>query len=268
MWILEKTMSELPVLEGLFETIRPGDFYPGGYRGSKFTVKSKTFQIKSYGDGPPTSRIPKGLVDAMEKYANKRTGTIRIRSNGDTLTKLGENDIYLGRMVFGNDREIFNGVQLFPEWKQEGFLWPGPQSSNDVGEKWVVPAPNNNRPHLGRGRREQRVWSIKKRFDVTDLILNYKEQGGRLYVTFNGFIVSPIPITRLRHIDFLGQLKSLNAQETTQISARWIKDRLKRVQPGYGAVPYAMFVVGKLDGNVEQSITDIQNVRDDDEIES
>jgi hypothetical protein len=72
----------------------------------------------------------------------------------------------------------------------------------------------------------------------------------------------------LRHIDFLGQLKSLNAQETTQISARWIKDRLKRVQSGYGAVPYAMFVLGRIDGNVEQSITDIQNVRDDDEIES
>lgn len=268
MWKLEQTVSELPVLEGLIETIRPGDYYPGGYRGSRFTVKSKSFQIKSYGDGPQTSRIPRGLVDAMEKYANKRTGGIRIRSNGDTLTKLGDDDIYLGRMVFGNDREIFNGVKLFPEWKQEGFLWTGSQSSNDVGEKWVVPAPNNNRPYLGRGRREQRVWSIKKRFDVTDLMLNYKEQGGRLYLTFNGFIVSPIAITRLRHIDFLGQLKSLNAQESTQISARWIKDRLKRVQPGYGSVPYAMFVVGKLDDNVEQNIINKQYVRDDEEIES
>ena len=68
MWILEQTVSELPVLEGLVEKIRPGDYYPGGYRGSRFTVKAKTFQIKSYGDGPPTSRIPKGLVDAMEKF--------------------------------------------------------------------------------------------------------------------------------------------------------------------------------------------------------
>ena len=103
---------------------------------------------------------------------------------------------------------------------------------------------------------------------MTDLMLNYKEQGGRLYVTFNGFIVSPIAITRLRHIDFLGQLKSLNAQEVTQISARWIKDRLKRVQPGYGSVPYAMFVVGKLDDNIEQNIINKHIVRDDDEIES
>ena len=268
MWVLEQSISELPVLEGLIETIRPGDYYPGGYRGSRFTVRSKTFQIKSYGDGPSISSIPKGLVDAMEKYANKRTGTIRIRSNGDTLTKLDDNDIYLGRMIFRGGREIFNGVQLFPDWKEEGFLWTGPQSSNDVGEKWVVPAPNNNRPHLGRGRREQRVWSIKKRFDVTDLMLNYKEQGGRLYVTFNGYIVSPIIITRLRHIDVLGQLKTLNGQETTQISARWITDRLKRVQPGYGTAPYAMFVLGKLEGNVEQSITDIENTRDDGEIDS
>ena len=72
MWVLEQTVSELPVLEGLVEMIRPGDYYPGGYRGSRFTVKSKTFQIKSYGDGPLTSRIPKGLVDAMEKPATSR----------------------------------------------------------------------------------------------------------------------------------------------------------------------------------------------------
>ena len=30
----------------------------------------------------------------------------------------------------------------------------------------------------------------KKRFDVTDLMLQYKERGGRLYITFNGYIVS------------------------------------------------------------------------------
>jgi len=268
MWVLEQTVSELPVLEGHIEMIRPGDYYPGGYRGSRFTVKSKTFQIKSYGDGPPTSRIPKGLVDAMEKFANKRTGTIRIRLNGDTLTKFGENDIYLGKMTFGTDREIFNGVQLFPEWKQEVCFWTGPQSSNDIGEKWAVPAYNNNRPHVARGRRENRVWSIKKRFDITDIVLDYKEQGGRVYVTFNGYIVSPIPITRVPRVDILGQLKLLNGKETTQISARWIKDRLKRVASGYRAVPYGMYVLGKLEDNVEQSITNIENIRDDDEIDS
>ena len=268
MWRLEQTISSLPVLDGVVETIRPGDFYPGGFRGSRFTVKAKTFQLKSYGDGPETSRIPTGLVDAMQNHANKKTGAIRIRFNGDTLTKWGENDVYLGKMVYGNDREIFNGVQLFPEWQEKGFVWTGPQSSNDLGEKWVVPAINNNRPYLGRGRREQRIWSIKRRFDVTDLMLRYKEQGGRLYITFNGYIVSPIPINRLRHIDFLGSLRLLNSHEKSQISARWIKDRLKRVGAGYGAAPWPMFVLGKLEDSVEQSLTNIDHVRDDDDLES
>ena len=150
----------------------------------------------------------------------------------------------------------------------KGFLWTGPQSHNDLGEKWVVPAPNYNRPHLGRGRKDQRIWSIKKRFDVTDLMLQYKEQGGRLYITFNGYIVSPIPITRLRNIDFLGTLRELNSREKSQISARWIKDRIKRVQPGYGTVPYPMFVLGRIEDSVEQSLSNLDYVRDDEDLES
>ena len=268
MWTLNQTTSELPVLEGVIETIRPGDYYPGGFRGSKFSVKAKSFQIKSYGDGPITSRIPKGLVDAMQRYAHKSTGIIRVRANGDTLTKLEDNDIYLGKMTYGNDKEIFNGVVLWPEWQGKGFLWTGSQSHNDIGEKWVVPAPNYNRPHLGRGRKDQRIWSIKKRFDVTDLMLQYKEQGGRLYITFNGYIVSPIPITRLRNIDFLGTLRELNSREKSQISARWIKDRIKRVQPGYGTVPYPMFVLGRIEDSVEQSLSNLDYVRDDEDLES
>ena len=74
MWTLNQTTSELPVLEGVIETIRPGDYYPGGFRGSKFSVKAKSFQIKSYGDGPPTSRIPKGLLMQCKGMPTKVQG--------------------------------------------------------------------------------------------------------------------------------------------------------------------------------------------------
>ena len=134
-----------------------------------------------------TSRIPKGLVDAMQRYFHKSTGIIRVRANGDTLTKLGENDIYLGKMTYGNDKEIFNGVDL-ARMAGKGHFY-GRLSHNDLGEKSVVPALNYNRPHLKEDG-NKRIWSIKKRFDVTDLMLQYKEQGGRLYITFNGYIVS------------------------------------------------------------------------------
>ena len=221
----------------------------------------------------PISTASTIIKDSIMGPANKvrfwfNSVATKVKRFGGIVTKIAGvvGKVFAPIAIVTTAWETITGI--IEGWKEEGFLWQGPQSSNDIGEKWVVPAPNNNRPYLGRGRREQRVWSIKKRFDVTDLILQYKEQGGRLYVTFNGYLVSPIPITRIRHFDVLGQLKSLNAKETTQISARWIKDRLKRVQSGYGAVPYAMFVLGKLDGNVEQSITDIQNVRDDDEIDS
>ena len=171
----------------------------------------------------------------MQRYAHKSTGIIRVRANGDTLTKLGDNDIYLGKMTYGNDKEIFNGVVLWPEWQEKGFLWTGPQSHNDL-EKWVVPAPNYNRPHLGRGRKDQRIWSIKK-FDVTDLMLQYKEQGGRLYITFNGYIVSPIPITRLRNIDFFGNFEGTKFQRKKPNFRPMDKRSIKRVQPGYGHHP-------------------------------
>ena len=202
----------------------------------------------------------------MEKYARKRTGSIRIRANGDTITKVEGDDVYLGKMRYGTDKEIFNGLQLFPDHRQKPMLWTGPQSSNDVGEKWVVPAPNNNRPFLGRGRREQRVWSIRKRFDVTDPVLDYKEQGGRVYITFNGYMVAPIPLGRISSINVLGTLRELNEKEATQISARWIKDRLKRVAGGYRAQPYPMVVLGIVEETVNQNLTNLEYVRDDDEL--
>ena len=52
---------------------------------------------------------------------------------------------------------------------------------------------------------------------------------------------------------------------------KYPQDGLKivlNVQPGYGSVPYAMFVIGKLDDNIEQNIINKNFVRDDDEIES
>ena len=135
------------------------------------------------------------------------------------------------------------GKGIFMDWTTITQRW----------EKWVVPAPNYNRPHLGRGRKDQRIWSIKKRFDVTDLMLQYKEQGGR-------FILHSMDTSFRRYqlLDYkyrLGNFEGTKFQrKKPSISARWIKIESK--SNAYGTVPYPMFVLGELD-SVEQSLSNL-----------
>ena len=73
--------------------------------------------------------------------------------------------------------------------------------------------------------------------------IDYTWKGGRVYFTFNGYVVAPIEYPALgNRVDVLDDLASLN--EKHPVSANMVQARLKRSSPPIP--PYPMVVLGKI----------------------
>jgi len=242
-WKLVETATSINQGTGASETLQPGDYYPF-FAGSKFSLTSQAFFMKSYGVQIKASTIPNGLQSARAKYAGRQTGSVRIRWNGDTLAKIADGIVYLGKMV-GVENEIFQGVILNRTFEDSSHrLWAGPQSHLDIGERWVVPLSVNERPKLVRkGRDRSRHYSTEGHPEITQRRIEYSWRGGRVYLTFNGYVVAPIEYPLLgNRVDVLGDLSSLN--QKYPVSANMVQARLKRSSTH--EPPYPMVVLGKI----------------------
>lgn len=240
-WKLVESATTINQENGSNITLRPGDYYPF-FAGSKFSLTSQAFFMKSYGVPVKAATIPNGLQSARAKYAGRQTGSVRIRWNGDTIAKVADGIVYLGKMV-GVENEIFPGVILNRTFEDSSHrLWAGPQSHLDIGERWVVPL--NERPKLVRkGRDRSRHYSTEGHPKTVQRRIDYTWKGGRVYFTFNGYVVAPIGYPALgNRVDVLGDLASLN--EKYPVSANMVQARLKRSSPPIP--PYPMVVLGKL----------------------
>jgi hypothetical protein len=266
MWQVKNMQTDLKLQHGHFETLSPGDYYPGGFRGSKFSVVGGKFCLKTYSDTSPieAETTPIDLLRSMEEFADKKSGTIRIRWNGDILCKNKTNqDIYLGKMTY-KKKEIFPGVLLNPEYKDRAILWTGSQNTLTIGERWTVP--KYNRPRVARGRRDERIFSIDQHLDITNDILNFKPDGGRFYITNFGYIVTPVNFHSINNrISVREELRTLNSNQDSMTSARWIKDRIKRAK--FPQPPYPQIVVGKIDVGPDLNLdrSNLQDIVDDDD---
>ena len=266
MWQVKNIQTELKLQHEHFETLSPGDYYPGGFRGSKFSVIGGKFCLKTYNGTShvEAETIPVDLLRSMEEFAQKKSGTIRIRWNGDILCKDKTNqDIYLGKMTY-KKKDIFPGVLLNSEYKGRAILWTGPQNSQTIGERWTVP--KYKRPKVARGRRDERIFSIDEHLDITNDILNFKQDGGRFYITNFGYIVTPVNFHSISNrISVRDELRALNSNENSMTSARWVKDRIKRAK--FPQPPYPLIVVGKIDIGPDLNLdrSNLQDIVDDDD---
>ena len=89
-WTLENLPSELPRGGERLYTVNPGEVYPAGYIGSKYSlrkIKGKySLSLKSYsGNHVEAKKLPKNLLSTLSTLTGNYSGTIRIRWNGDTL---------------------------------------------------------------------------------------------------------------------------------------------------------------------------------------
>jgi hypothetical protein len=259
-WVLHRSETELPSPDGGSVKIRPGELYPF-YTGTRFSITTSAFFMKSYGEQFRASGVPNGLREARGDYAGRQTGGIRIRWNGDTLARVEDGVVYLGKMT-NLGQEIFEGVQLNrPLDVPTRALWAGPQSHNDIGERWIVPMSVNERPKLVRkGQDKSRSYTYGKHIDITDRRLQYNWRGGRIYVTFNGYVVAPIEYPLIQNrVDVNGDLRGLNKSHPA--SAKMITERIKRASPPQP--PYIFVVLGKLGDDSPHFGIDGQGVQPD-----
>ena len=239
--------------------VAPGQGYPAGYTGSKYTIRRignrYALSLKSYsGNYIEAKRLPSGLLEALRKYQPGFSGTLRIRWNGDTMLapRNGEPSVYLGKMTYGDGAEfLFPGLNL-KQTSPQMCVYAGPQSALDIGEPWSVPARGHIRPKLTRRFRvngvRERINTITEHLKLTDYtIQNLEWDGKRFYITNFGQIVSPITITHLRlnRLDLKDEIEKL-AKEELDTAVRFAMGRIERTHTSYGR-PWVMFYVGHVD---------------------
>ena len=137
-WILEDKPSKI-LVKGELLSFVPGDGYPGGYSGSKYSLRrvgnKYVFSLKSYsGNFVEAKQLPKGLIPAINLHKSGFSGSLRIRWNGDTVLapQNGEPPIYIGKMTYGDGAgKIFHGLDLNQD-SSVFSIYAGPQSALDV----------------------------------------------------------------------------------------------------------------------------------------
>mgnify|MGYP000035110736 FL=1 len=118
-WVLEDKPTNI-MIRGAEVLFNPGDGYPGGYSGSKYSLRRignrYFFSLKSYsGNFVEAKELPKGLIRAINMYKSGFSGSLRIRWNGDTILapQNGEPPLYIGKMIYGeNAGKLFEGLDL------------------------------------------------------------------------------------------------------------------------------------------------------------
>lgn len=257
-WTLEDKPTEI-LVKGELLSFKPGDGYPGGYSGSKYSIRrvgnKYAFSVKSYsGNFVEAKQLPKGLIPAINLHKSGFSGSIRIRWNGDTILapQKGEPPIYIGKMSYGEGAgKIFQGLDL-NQSSSNFSIFAGPQSAMDIGEPWSVPARGHIRPKLTRrfrvdGNRE-RINTATEHLDLTDLVINRLDgwDGKRLYFTNFGQIVSPVTITqfKMNNMDLKDEVEKLRNQNLDN-AVRFSVDRIERTFRSYGR-PWVMMLVGNV----------------------
>ena len=99
-WTLEPVATELPLDENNSITIHPGDDYPPGYTGSKFTIRriqnKYQFSLKSYGNYVDAKTLQKSPIynhSPERKVFWLIEDTMEWRYNLSS-TKLGSRDVH------------------------------------------------------------------------------------------------------------------------------------------------------------------------------
>ena len=267
-WTLENSSSELTMGNGKSYTINPGDGYPAGYIGTKYSLRKikgrYSLSLKSYsGNYVEAEKLPKNLLSTLSSLKGNYSGTIRIRWNGDTLLspENGEPAIYIGKMKYSeNAGKIFPGLDLDRRKDSLISLYSGPQSHLDVGEIWSVPAHGHIRPKLTRRIKfegeKSRINTITEHHDLINFIIhNIQWEGKRIYITNFGNIISPVSIHLLRDkgIDLEKEITNLDSEGLFN-AARFTLDRAKRTFHRFGR-PWVMANIGNIedyDGNGPQ----------------
>ena len=258
-WTLEPIATELPLDENNSITIHPGDDYPPGYTGSKFTIRriqnKYQLSVKSYtGNYVDAKTLPKNLLSTIIRLKGNYSGSLRIRWNGDTILAPQNSgaEMYIGKMTYGDDAgKLFPGLDLDKEKHGRMAVYTGPQSGLDVGEKWSVPAfKSGDRPKLIRRvlRTKDRIKTITEHFKLTDFIVKQLNPAGkRLYVTNFGHIVTPVHNVELRanHIDLLQTIENFNSDGLYNAS-RFTYQKAERSFKESGT-PWVMALIGHID---------------------
>ena len=243
-WTLENLPSELPMGGERLYTVNPGEVYPAGYIGSKYSlrkIKGKySLSLKSYsGNHVEAKKLPKNLLSTLSTLTGNYSGTIRIRWNGDTLLapqKKNDPTIYIGKMRYSEDSgKIFPGLDLDRKKDLSMSIYTGPQSSDDIGEKWSVSAPGWIRPKLTRRKKSNgkvhRTNTITGHPELINFIIhNTQGSGGkRFYVTNFGNIITYVDNNLLRGkgIDLSQEVEKMNNEGLFNAS-RFTFEKAKR----------------------------------------
>ena len=257
-WVLKDNPTEI-TMNGVVQQINPGDGYPGGYTGSKYSIRRKgnrySFSLKSYsGNFVQSKQLPEGILRAINSYKPGFSGSMRIRWNGDTILASQNNEpaLYIGKMTYQEGSGLlFPGLDLKQDSSKMG-IYSGPQSAYDIGEPWSVPALGHIRPKLTRrfkvdGFRER----INTRTTHTELIdytiYNLEPNGKRFYITNFGQVVTPITIGHIQrnNLDLKQEVENL-AKKGLDTAVRFCMNRIERTHRSYGK-PWVMFCIGNVD---------------------
>ena len=260
LWDLQAVPTTLSAGDGSDFEIKPGDGYPGGYVGSKYTVRRLperySLSLRSYsGNVVDATEMPRGLIPAIREFCPTFTGTLRIRWNGDTVLapRDGNPPLYLGKMRYSEGAaSIFPGLDL--DRPKEGVLsvYTGPQSHLDVGEIWSVPAYGHIRPRLTRRFRyegdRERINSGTVHHELIDFVVhNIQWEGKRMYFTNFGRIVTPVSVHLLRDkgVDLQEAISGF-VDEGLFNAARFAYNRAERTYNRFGR-PWVMATVGHVE---------------------
>jgi len=207
--------TSVPGPHGVVVTVKPGEWWLGPHRGSKYTLRTileegegarrrKVFlwihqdqyesgEVAIIHGSVDVARLPAGFPKAMLS-AGKPTGSLRVTGASEVLTKVLDElgrwiPKYLGKL---SGDWIFPGVDMNPTPKPEKLsVWTG--FNFHCGETWAVWTRSGAGSYLYWSSRGFYFRSTEEYPELVKAYLEIRPYGGRLYVTEYGHIWMNLP---------------------------------------------------------------------------
>ena len=203
--------TSVPIAGGKSVTIQPKQPWPSAYRGSRYSLvksddygSSRDVTLKwEHRDLKIFAEPPEGLRRMMAVAGKGGKGSFRITANGDIITKIHADDyskldqapvsegwipVYLGR--FEGEVEL-KDVDMNPlPPSREVDVWTGLPFNH--GERWSATVDGE----LVWRWKDFEFRSLGDHSDLVEKYMNYRQNGGRLYVTEYGHVWGNAPLTK------------------------------------------------------------------------
>lgn len=206
--------------------VKPGDPWPAPYRGSRYTVQTgRGITLVGWKRDPLAVQarpFPSGLARYVRAVKGSN-GSFRVTPHGAVITKVpvqggsAWEPTYVGK--YENDLQ-FDGIDNNPSNLQLGMYWTGLPFVH--GEYWRFSANTQ-----GNGLLQWRSmgWthpSTSPYPELTDLCLDVRPNGGRIYFTESGCIWMNVPDNELaqKHFSRFTEIQRQQLQEMKQAGMR------------------------------------------------